>query len=246
MKNNYYNKRFLFEELDIEEQRKRLEKIIKVCIVTFGKIVEQSRKYPEFQDNSDVLNIGKIYPNYILNEHHIKSASDVDRIHNYLNKYNEIQLYCQLKINSSKYDGLYDLNNFKNFLELQTRGYNNFKLVSKDILNLVKKLKKYNFGSWGLDFYIQMHYKFGENYLTIEYMFQPETTNSDTFDLEKEYPQILRYIEQLYKIGKRAFQQYHRISTEGWNNILDKAQQIDPQLYDFLTYDFIENWNDHF
>ena len=40
MRNNYYNKRFLFEELDIEEQRDRIQQIITTCIETFEEIVE--------------------------------------------------------------------------------------------------------------------------------------------------------------------------------------------------------------
>ena len=56
MRNNYYNKRFLFEELDIEEQRDRIEQIITTCIETFEEIVESSYRFSSFRDDSEQIN----------------------------------------------------------------------------------------------------------------------------------------------------------------------------------------------
>ncbi len=248
MKNNYYNKRFLFEELDIEEQRDKLEQIIVLQLNIFDKLAKQMNKYPEFKDNDNMINIGKFKPEYRLNIHHLKGSSDIDSIHEYVNKYDEILFQCNFYAISRKYTGFYDYDKFETFLDYQAEKNNKLELITKDISNFAKKIRQqYGFDGWrDNNFKIEMTYKFNKDYYVhIMYRFKPVYIESKIFNLEKEYSKIIKYAKELYSIGKEMLQQYHNVFENGWNNILNKAKKINYQLYYFLAYDFVEDWNNY-
>lgn len=246
MKNNYYNKRFLFEELDIEEQREKLEQIIVTCIDTYEKLVNKMQKYSMFQDHPEIkiISIGEVYPVYRLNGHTLKGPYDISKIRSYLNKYDEIQLLCWVEFkNNKKYWRFYDPGEFEDFLNTQIKKYQDLKLIVRDILNLAEELREYPFNYWDQNFNVQIDYTFNRGYVHLKYKFWPLSKCNETFNLEEEYPQIISKIKQIYQVGNEMLSQYYEITTQGWKDIFKKAQRINPQLYDFLTSDFVEDWN---
>lgn len=244
MKNNYYNKRFLLEELDIEEQRDRIQQIITTCIETFEEIVESSYRLSSFRDDSEQINVGQLIPSYILNNNFLRRPSDFMKLRNIYNQ-DEIKLDCYLRLpnyKKNKIDNLY--NYISKYFE--KGGYDDYKLINKIVNKLQPLLNIYN-ASYFDDFFITLEYKNNPSRVTIKHKFKPleTTTQKESFYLDTGYEKAIAYIKSLYSIGRNALRQGNKEIRNIWNNIIGNSYYDDRQFYDsdFLTNDFVKYWN---